>query len=171
MSQKGDSKIKKILIVGDSGRGKTTFATALSQKLKINHYSTDDFFWIVKFTQIADRATSLKNISQIYNQPSWIVEGATRSLIREGIEKSDQIFNLIFPNFISQFWTLLKRKLSRKEETWRNFFNLCKHQFVKKYQIGEQKNKESLDEMLKPFSSKTIKLYSFRQINNYLKKL
>lgn len=35
---------KKILIIGASGRGKTTFAKKLSEKLSIQYYETDDFF-------------------------------------------------------------------------------------------------------------------------------
>lgn len=35
---------KRVLIVGDSGRGKTTFAKHLSESLNIQAYSTDDFF-------------------------------------------------------------------------------------------------------------------------------
>jgi len=71
---------------------------------------------------------------------------------------------------LSQFLTLLKRKLTRQEETWRNLFTFYKHLFCKKYKFGKHKNKESVEEMLKPFSKKTIKLYSFKEIDNYLQK-
>ena len=44
--------INKIIIIGDAGRGKTTLASNLSKKLGIKHYSTDDFFYEIKFTKI-----------------------------------------------------------------------------------------------------------------------
>ena len=171
MSDKGNFNFKKILIVGDSGRGKSTFAKVLSQKLNIKQFSTDNFFWKEKYTQAADKEISIKNISKVYNQKSWIIEGATRSLIKEGIEKSDQIIYLVYPNLLSQFWTLFKRKLTRQEETWSNLFNFYKHLFYKKYKLGQHKNKENIEEMLKPFSEKTIKLYSFKEIDNFIEKL
>jgi len=37
-------KFKKIIIIGDAGRGKSTLASKLSKKLNISYYSTDDFF-------------------------------------------------------------------------------------------------------------------------------
>lgn len=171
MSEKSNFNFKKILIVGDSGRGKSTFAGILSKKLNIKQFSTDDFYWRKKYSVVMDKETSLKNISKIYNQKSWIIEGATRSLIREGIEKSDKIICLVYPNLLFQFWTLFKRKLTRKEETWSNLFNLYKHLFYKKYKLGQQINKDTIEEMLKPFSEKTIKLYSFREIDNFIQKL
>ena len=56
---------KKILILGDAGRGKTTFAEKLSKKISIPYYSTDDFFWKVKFTEANDKAKSVEEISNI----------------------------------------------------------------------------------------------------------
>ena len=118
-----------------------------------------------------DKEISIKNMSKIYNQKSWIVEGATRSLIKQGIEKSDQIICLVYPNLLSQYWVLFKRKLTRKEETWGNLFNFYKHLFYKKYKLGQHKNKPSLEEMLKPHLGKTIKLCSFKQIDDFIQKL
>jgi len=67
MLDKSNFNYKKILIVGDSGRGKSTFAKVLSQKLNIKQFSTDDFFWKVKYSQEANKQTSIKKISKIYN--------------------------------------------------------------------------------------------------------
>lgn len=162
---------KRILIVGDSGRGKSTFAKVLSNKLNIKQFSTDDFFWKIKYSVAEDKETSIKNISKIYNQKSWIVEGATRVLVKEGIEKSDQIICLIYPNLLFQFWTLYKRKLTRADETWSNLFNFYKHLFDKKFKLGVHKNKETIEEMIKPYAGKTIKLYSFNEIDNFVQSL
>lgn len=162
---------KKILIVGDSGRGKSTLAKKLSEKLNIKQYSTDDFYWKVKFTQPEEKEISLKKISGVYNQPSWIVEGSTRSLVKEGIDKSDLIIHLIYPNLVSQFWSLLKRKLTRKEERWIDLLLLYKHLFFKRYKLGLQKNKVDLDEMLTPFNKKVIRLSSYQEIDQFLENL
>lgn len=166
-----NTPIRRIMIVGDSGRGKSTLAQALSQKLKIKHYSTDDFYWKIKFTVSANRERSIKNISKIYQKNSWIVEGTTRSLIKEGIEKSDQIIYLIFPHLIPQLWILFKRKINRKEERWQDLFGLFKHSIYKRYKLGPQKNKVDLNEMLKLFPEKIIKLHGFKEIDHFVRNL
>ena len=165
------SGFKRILVVGDSGRGKTTLAEKLSRKLKIKHYSTDDFFWKVKFTEAVDKATSIKEIAKVYSQESWIVEGSTRSLIEEGIQRADYIIYLGYPSLFSQFWTLFKRKLTRKEERWKDLFGLYHHLFCKRYKIGSQKNKMGLDEMLIPFNKKVVRLFSYNEIDELLEKI
>lgn len=161
---------KKILIVGDSGRGKSTLAKSLSQKLNIRHYSTDDFYWKTKFTIPENKKINIKNISKIYRRDSWIVEGSTRSLIKEGIVKSDIIIHLVYPNLFSQFWTLFRRKPTRKEEHWLDLFKLYKHLICKRYKIGPQKDKVGLDEMLYPLKKKVIRLSSFGEIDQFLEK-
>ena len=162
---------KRILIVGDSGRGKSTLAHKLSEKLKIRNYSTDDFFWKVKFTVAVDKLVSVKNISKAYNQESWIVEGSTRSLVKEGIEKSEQIIQLVYPNLISQFWTLFKRNQERKDERLIDLLGLYKHLIMKRFKLGRQKEKESLEGMLQPYTSKIIRVTSFKEVNEFVDEL
>ena len=42
--------LNRILIIGDSGRGKTVLARKISEKLGIPAYSTDDYLYEMKFT-------------------------------------------------------------------------------------------------------------------------
>lgn len=170
MSEEID-KHKRILIVGDSGRGKTFLADALSEKLTIKSYSTDDFFWKVKFTVPEDKQKSIEEISKIYRQKSWIVEGSTRSLISEGIDKADVVIHLVYPNIFAQFWTLFKRNLGRKEESLLDLLRLFKHLLFKRYKIGAQSGKEGIDKMLVPYKNKVILFSSFDEINNFVERL
>ena len=104
---------KKILIIGESGRGKTTLAKNLSKNLDIPFYSTDDFFWKVKFLERNEREKSIKEIKKICNRDKWIIEGGSFHLFHSGIEKADIIFNLRFKSFIQQWRVLIKRSKSK----------------------------------------------------------
>jgi adenylate kinase family enzyme len=79
----------RIIIVGDAGRGKSTFAKKLSKKLNIKHYCTDDFFYIAKFSVINDKEKSVEQIAEVYKHDKWIMEGTTRRLIEGGLEKAE----------------------------------------------------------------------------------
>jgi adenylate kinase family enzyme len=77
-----NKNLNKIIITGDAGRGKSTLAAKISEKLGIPHYSTDNFFYETKFTKIRYKKESIDLISKIYDQDKWIVEGTTEHLLQ-----------------------------------------------------------------------------------------
>lgn len=157
---------KKILIIGDSGRGKSTFSKKLSEKLHIPFYSTDDYYWKVKFSEPNDKSESIKQIEQIYLKDSWIVEGGTTHLIRPGLEKADIILNLIFRNIFEQWWSLIKRNKERNNE---GLFQHLSYVTRKRFGIGNDKEKKK-KELLKQHSQKIFTIKSFKELNKILKK-
>ncbi|MBC7766653.1 hypothetical protein H7Y21_01505, partial [Arenimonas sp.] len=56
---------KKILIIGESGRGKSVLAHKLSEKLSLPFYSTDNFFWKIKFSEPNDKEESKIKIGKV----------------------------------------------------------------------------------------------------------
>ncbi len=159
---------KRILIVGDSGRGKSTFAKILSEKLKIPFYSTDDYFWKLKYTVPNDREQSVIEINKLYEQGNWIVEGSTRRLILNGLEKSDIIFYLKFRNILFQHLSIIKRNLLAKDEKFSDLYRLLKHTTYKKYKKGYGAHLPPLDELIVPHMDKTKVLHSYKEINKFL---
>lgn len=156
---------KKIFILGDAGRGKTTFAAKLSEHTGIPHYSTDDFFWKVKFSVPNDREKSVEEINPIYDKDEWIMEGATRRLIVKGLEKADVIYWLKFENILYQYYFLIKRSLTRKNENFIDLWNLLKHVTYKKYKKGYGAHMPSLNELLGPYKDKTVVLSSMKEVD------
>lgn len=161
---------KRILVVGDAGLGKTTFAQRLSKKTGIPVYSTDDFFWKKKFTEPHNREQSIVDISKIYNQDNWIVEGGTTHLVKEGIEKADEIYFLEPRNIFVQYLILIKRSLSRPNEKLLDLFKFLRHLTYKRYGWGYKRGVTTLADMLKPYENKIMRFYSHadkdRLINN-----
>lgn len=160
---------KRILIVGDAGRGKTTFARRLSTALGIEAHSTDDFYWKTKFTEKQDPQVSLKAIEMAYQNSSWIIEGTTTNLIKGGLEKADIIFLLEFRTILSQWWSILKRHLGRKEERLRDLAILLRHVFYARYGIGYKRGVTAIRRLLHPYSAKVVTLSSYQDIDRCLK--
>ena len=163
--------LNKILIVGDACRGKSTLASALSSKLGIQHYSTDDFLYEIKFTKYRDRQEAVDLISKIFENQKWIVEGTTNMLYKFGLESSDVIIHLKHKNIAIQWLHLIKRSLSRNNESLRKLFKLIRHVLYKKYHIGYRKGKPTSTEIVEPYNYKVITLSSFRQIDDFVNSL
>jgi adenylate kinase family enzyme len=161
---------KKILILGDSGRGKSTFAEKLSKKIDIPFYSTDDFFWKIKFTEMRDKQERINEVNKIYDKDQWILEGGTRHLIYRGIELADVIYFLSFSNIFAQYYYLIKRSLGRKHERVIDLFDLLKHVTYKRYKKGYGNHMPSTEELLKSYEGKVIKLTSLKAIDGELNK-
>lgn len=164
-------RLRKIIIVGDAGRGKSTLASKLSEKLKIPHYSTDDYFYEVKFSKSREREDALSLISEIYKEDSWIVEGTTYWLLDPGIDISDMVIYLRHRSIFSQWFILLKRGLKRENEKLPETLILMKHVFYKRYGLGYKKGKTTHAEFVKPHAHKVVTLSSFKEIDEFLKNL
>jgi adenylate kinase family enzyme len=163
-------KPKKILIIGQSGRGKSTTAKKLGEKLGLPVYSTDDYYWKVKFTEVNDKQESIDDIKKAFAQDGWVVEGSSTHLFRHGLETADVIIHLKFKYIISQWITLIKRSFGRKHERLIDILLLLKYVTFKRYGIGNDKEKRNA-ELLKPYQNKTIELYSYKEVNGFIKGL
>ena len=165
----------RIMIIGDPGRGKTTLALKLSNKLGIKHYSTDDFFWKKKFTQPEDKELSLNRILKVYEKEKWIVEGTTRRLLEVGLNKSDVIIYMRHNNSLYQLWIFLKRYLTEKRGSVKETLFLMKDVFNQRHGLGNKKGKmtykEMYQKMINPYRNKVIELHSFREIEDFVENL
>ena len=61
--------LQKIIIMGDSGRGKSTLAPRISEKLGIPYHSPDDYFYEIKFSKPRDRQKRIEEISKLFHEP------------------------------------------------------------------------------------------------------
>lgn len=167
-----EKQTKKILIMGDAGRGKTTFAEKLSKKLGIKKYSTDDFFWEIKFTKPRGKEKDIQMAKEVFeNKDEWIVEGTTRRMLKLGLVDADKIFYLSYKNTLQQILILYKRYRSRENETFKDFFKLVIHQYKKRKKLGHFKSQETFEDILEPYKEKVIMLQSFEEIDKYIDQL
>ncbi len=164
-------KYNKIIIIGDAGRGKTTLAEKLSKKLGMEYYSTDDFYYEVKFSKARTKEEAANLISKTYHNDKWIVEGTTQWLLRPGLESSDLIIYLKYKNILHQWFVIIKRHFVRKDESLWQTFLLLRHVLYKRYGWGHKKGKPKHHEVLAPYKDKVLTLSSFKEIDNFIKGL
>lgn len=167
---KNISECKRILIIGESGRGKSVLAHKLSEKLSLPFHSTDDFYWKVKFSEPNDKEESKIKIAEVYATEKWIMEGSSNHLFKLGLERTEIIINLIFRNIFQQWWSIIKRNRTRKHESMRDLFNFIMYVTKKRFGIGNSKELIKA-ELLKPYSNKIIVLKSFKQIDSFVKSI
>ena len=159
-------KNNRIIITGDSRRGKSSLAKKLSGKLNVEFYSTDDFLWKKKFSEMEDKKLAEKNIGEIYKKDEWIVEGASIRMLKNGFETADVIIHLGFSNIFCQYLVLFRRSLRRKENLI-SFYKFIRHATFERYKLGYKKRCLTMLETLEPYKHKVIKLSSYKEIDSF----
>lgn len=169
-----DKTLNKILIIGDSGRGKTALASKISEKLHIPFYSIDDYLYDVEMSVYKDKQKSLEEISRVYQSDKWIVEGATHRLLKPGLDLADVIIYLKYDNIFSQWLTIIKRSIKRKDERLLKTLWLIWHVLYKRFQTkksrikkGQMTNAERID----PHKNKVVTLTSYNEIDEFVNSL
>lgn len=85
--------MKKIMLIGSGGAGKSTLAKQLGKKLNINVYHLDSLFWLPHW-QNTD-ITYKRNIqNELLKKSSWIIDGNYSSTLAERMQSADTIIYL-----------------------------------------------------------------------------
>lgn len=81
---------RKIVVLGSSGCGKTTFAEKLSKKINIKHYEIDSIFWKPGWIQTGQEEFR-DLIDKVTAKDEWIIDGNYRRVKDLTIGRADTI--------------------------------------------------------------------------------
>ena len=165
--------LNKIIIIGDSCRGKTTLALKMSEKLGIPYHSTDDCLYEIKFTKKRDKQEGIDIAEGVFKGEKWIVEGTTGYLLRLGFDSADIIIHLVHKDVIMQWAYLIKRYFQRdtSNETIKKLLGLMKHVLYKRNGWGYRKGKTKTSDQIEPYKNKVITFSSFKEIDDFVNSL
>jgi adenylate kinase family enzyme len=85
--------MKKVIIIGSGGAGKSTLSRKLSTALGIQVYHLDALYWKPGWNQTA-RDEWIKTIGNIIRQDAWIMDGNFGSTMEMRAEAADSIIFL-----------------------------------------------------------------------------
>jgi adenylate kinase family enzyme len=102
--------VSRIAIIGNVASGKTTLARLLSKTKNIPATHIDSIQFLPGLVMRPYQET-IKILSEIQNQPAWIIDGYGPLDILEGrLQLSDQIIFIDLPVWLNYYW-LIKRQL------------------------------------------------------------
>ncbi|MGN1328948.1 MAG: hypothetical protein ACI4V4_04535 [Eubacterium sp.] len=92
-------KYKKIIVIGCSGAGKSTFSRKLAEIVNTPLYNLDTFYWKADATHIT-RSELIEKQNEIFKTESWIIDGNFRNTLELRFEQAELIYFLDFPKEI-----------------------------------------------------------------------
>jgi adenylate kinase family enzyme len=125
--------MRKIIIIGTTGSGKTTLANSISKKLGIPHIQLDHLFWKPNWQQSTDEEFLSKIKKELSPNETWIVDGNYARTNHLTWNDADTVIWIDLPFFLT-FYQNFKRSVIRaitRQELWEGTGN--KESFLKMF--------------------------------------
>ena len=91
--------MKKVIVIGCPGSGKSTFSKALSEKTDIPLYHLDLLYWNADRTTVSHELF-LKRLTSVLEEDKWIIDGNYASTMEMRLQACDTVFFLDYPTSV-----------------------------------------------------------------------
>jgi adenylate kinase family enzyme len=111
--------LRRVMVRGTTGSGKTTLARALAERLGVEYVEMDAIHHLPNWTE-RPREETCAIVDEIVQRDGWVIDGNYAHALDHHFEKADAIVWLDY-SFMTVFLRLLTRTIRRslrKEELW-----------------------------------------------------
>jgi adenylate kinase family enzyme len=167
--------MKRVLVIGSGGAGKSTFARRLGEKTGLEIIHLDVLYWKPNWVE-SERDEWRKTIEEVIKRDSWIMDGNFSGTLDVRIPAADTIIFLDFPPAVCVY-RILKRILVYRKGKRPDMAEGCGEkfdwEFTKWVWNYKTRSKPKVEELLKRFANeKTIfRLKSKSEVEKFLSKI
>ena len=159
--------MKKIIVIGCPGSGKSTFSKALRKITGIPLYHLDMLFWNEDKTTV-EKSVFLDRLAKVLQGDEWIIDGNYLSTMEMRMEKCDTVIFLDFPLDTCLKGIAERRGKPRSDMPWTESEESDREfiEFVKNYNL---QMRPQVIELVNKYSYKNILIFNNRNdVNSFL---
>jgi adenylate kinase family enzyme len=165
--------MKRILVIGSSGSGKSTFARKLGEKTGLKVIHLDRLYWKPNWVETTDKDEWKRVVQKALGGDAWIIDGNYSGTMEMRIEKCDTVIFLDMPRAVCVY-RILKRVALHRPGARPDMAEGCDErfdwEFIKWVWNYPTRSKPKVEALLERFAveKKIIRLKSKREIENFL---
>ena len=161
--------MKKIIVIGCPGSGKSTFSKALHNKTGIPLYHLDMMYWNTDKTTV-EKAVFLERLSDVLGKDEWIIDGNYASTMEQRIASCDTVIFLDYQPDVCLDGVRERLGKPRSDIPWTETEEDAEFtEFIKNF---NNRNRPQIVELFKKYSHRNIIVFTSReQADEFLKRV
>lgn len=161
--------MKKALVVGCPGSGKSTFSRALQDITGIPLFHLDMLFWNTDKTTV-EKAVFLERLQKVLEKEQWIIDGNFSSTLELRMQACDTVFFLDYPVDVCLEGVRARRNQPRMDMPWIETEEDPEFmEYIRNFSGG---HRAQIWELLEKYSHKEIHIFTGReQADTFLNQL
>ena len=167
----GTGYMKKIIIIGCPGSGKSIFSRALHKMTGIPLFHLDMMYWNSDRTTV-DKAVFLERLSNVIQKNEWIIDGNYGSTIELRLQACDTVIFLDYPLNVCLEGIKERRGKARPDMPWIENENEEDAEFIEFIKNFNSQNRPKIMKLLSECSDKDIYIFKNRnEANEFLNQI
>lgn len=156
-----DKQMKRIMVIGCPGSGKSTFSRALHKLTGIPLYHLDLMYWNPDRTTV-DKAVFLERLSNAIQLPEWILDGNYGSTIEFRLQACDTVVFLDYPLAVCLDGVRSRRGKARADMPWIENEQEEDAEFIEFIKNYNSHSRPRVMELLDKYAYKDIHIFKTR---------
>ena len=154
--------MKKVIVIGCPGSGKSTFSRALHRITNIPLFHLDMMYWNADKT-IVEKSVFLERLENAIQKDEWIIDGNYASTIELRLQACDTVIFLDYPLEVCLAGISERKGKKRADMPWVEPENEDDEEFMELVRNYNSKNRPEVMELFKKYSSKEIYIFKSRE--------
>lgn len=154
--------MKRIMVIGRPGSGKSTFCRKLNKLTSIPLFHLDLMNWNSDKTTV-DEAVFLERLVNTIQMPEWIIDGDYNSTMELRLKSCDTVFFLDYPLSVCLDGIKERREKARTDMPWIESEDEEDIDFIGLIKSYDCQNKPKVMELLSKYSYNDIYIFKTRK--------
>ena len=152
--------MKRIIVIGCPGSGKSTFSKALHQRTGIPLFHLDMLYWNKDKTTV-DKSVFLERLSEVLQHSQWIIDGNYSSTMELRLQACDTVIFLDYPLEICLEGVRERQGKPRTDMPWIETEEDA--EFIAFIKSFNKQSKPQIIELLRKYPHKKIHIFTNRK--------